>query len=52
MTNLAKRILTAYNSGATDVETILSMDIGSSDCEVAFIIEQLKCKGFIDEQRK
>lgn len=47
MTNLAKNILNAYNSGVTDPSTILSMDIGSTENEVSFIIEQLLLAGLI-----
>ncbi|MGB3667887.1 MAG: hypothetical protein WA963_13070 [Bermanella sp.] len=47
MTNLAKRILTAYNSGVTDPSSILAMDIGSTENEVSFIIDQLLLAGLI-----
>lgn len=48
MTNLAKQILNTYNSGTTNPVDMLALNIGETENEVAFIIEQLRCKELIN----
>lgn len=47
MTQQAQVIMTLTNQGF-DVEQILSQGVGKSESEVAFIVEQLKVKGYLN----